>query len=228
MASLASDTPSGSLSAGSSSGSPSASSAPASPAAAPTSVRGKLDRAEELRAAGGIKFQKKKYKSAVRKYARIAAWVSPFAKPAGGDPSAAYAEMMGQGERSAGSSDAPATESEQGEAQTLMRIAHQNTAMCFVKLKDGARAVASCRKALNYDDGTMGKVYRTLAHSHLLQRDIDEARAALDKVAALMAQDAELLAKGDKMTSKLEALYQTCLQQHEKRERKRYAGMFDK
>lgn len=203
------------------------SSSSASPAAAPTSVRGKLDRAQELRAAGGLKFQQKKYKSAVRKYARIAAWVSPFAKPVGGDPSAAYAEMMGQGEN-AGSSDAPATESEQGEAQTLMRIAHQNMAMCFVKLKDGARAVASCRKALKYDDGTMWKVYRTLAHSHLLQRDIDEARVALDKVAALMAEDAELLAKGDKMTSKLEALYQTCLQQHEKRERKRYAGMFNK
>ena len=134
--------------------------------------------------------------------------------------------MMGRGgDSSAG--DAPATESEQGQAQTLMRIAHQNSAMCYVKMKDGARALESCRKAINYDDGTMWKVYRTQAHAHLLQRDIDGARAALDQVAALIAEDAELLAKGDKMTGKLEALYQTCLQQHERRERKRYAGMFN-
>ena len=188
----------------------------------PTSVREKLDRAEALRARGGEKYQAKKYKSAVRKYARIAAWVSPFAKREG-DRSAAYTEMMKGG---GDGSSSPATESEQAQAQTLMRIAYQNIAMCYVKLKDGARALENCKRALSYDDGTMWKVYRTKAHAHLLQRDLDEARAALDKVSALLAQDPGLSTKGDKMTAKLEALYKTCLQQHEKRERKRYAGMF--
>lgn len=192
----------------------------------PTSVREKLDQAEALRAQGGKKFQAKKYKSAVRKYAQIAAWVSPFANKEG-DPSAAYAQMMGKGDGSVASSN-PATESEQAEAQTLMRIAYQNIAMCYVKLKDGANALAACKKSLSYDDGNMWKVHRTLAHSHLLQRDLDAARAALDKVASLLAQDVELSSKGDKMTVKLEALYKTCLEQHEKRERKRYAGMFSK
>ena len=187
----------------------------------PSTVRGKLDRAEAIRIKGGERYAAKKYKSAVRQYAQIPAWVSPFAVPAGGDPTAAYGEMMGQGGK------AVHTKAEQLEAQTLMRIAHQNSAMCYVKMKDGARALASCEKAFKYDDGSMWKVHRTRAHAYILLRDLDEAQAALDKVTALIAEDPELSAKTeDKITKKLEILLKKMFAQHEKRERKKYKNAF--
>ena len=68
-------------------------------------------------------------------------------------------------------SSSPATESEQAQAQTLMRIAYQNIAMCYVKLKDGARALENCKRGLSYDDGTMWKVYRT-KRTHICFRGI--------------------------------------------------------
>ena len=189
----------------------------------PSTIAGKVKRAEALRAEGGAHYAAKRYKKAMRCYAKIPAWVQPFASDkaaaaggggGGGGEASAMAGMMGRD-----SAAAAATEEEQQASVTLMRIAHQNRAMCYVKLKKGKKALASCKKALAYNDGNTWKVWRAKAQACMLEHDLDAARAALDKTL-------ELQGGTDKTTSKLLKHLDKLFAQHDKKEARRYRKAF--
>jgi hypothetical protein len=99
----------------------------------PTDISGKINYAEGIREKGKILYQKKKYKKACRLYAQIPAWVSPFAKSQNGEPNQAEAMTGMMGDRS--SQGPQATSEQEVAAKDLLRIAHQNRAMCYIKVR---------------------------------------------------------------------------------------------
>ena len=185
----------------------------------PTTIAGKIAFATNLRTQGKELYVAKKYSKAARLYAQIPSWVSPFAKDNTGQPNQAEAmtEMMG------GDAGPAATQSEQIEAKDLLRIAHQNRAMCYVKLKKPDKALASCSKALPFVEESSAdgwKIHRAQAESYIMRKDIDNAKAAIDNVLRLQGGT-------DKRTTMLLNHVDKMQAAYEKKERKKYAGMFN-
>ena len=99
----------------------------------PTDIAGKINYAEGIREKGKILYQKKKFKKACRLYAQIPAWVPPFSKGQNGEPNQAEAMTGMMGDRS--SQSPQATSEQEIAAKDLLRIAHQNRAMCYVRVR---------------------------------------------------------------------------------------------
>ena len=184
----------------------------------PTTIAGKIAFATNLRTQGKELYVAKKYSKAARLYAQIPSWVSPFAKDNTGQPSQAEAmtEMMG------GDAGPAATQSEQIKAKDLLRIAHQNRAMCYVKLKKPDKALESCSKALPFVEQSADgwKIHRAQAESYIMKKDIDNAKAAIDNVLRIQGGT-------DKRTTMLLNHVDKMQAAYEKKERKKYAGMFN-
>jgi tetratricopeptide (TPR) repeat protein len=181
----------------------------------PQTITGKIDHAESLREQGKLLFTSKKFLKAARLYAQIPAWVSPFCK-SDGQPSQAEAMsgMMG------GDSGPSASPEEAARAKTLLRIAHQNRAMCFVKLKKFDNALKACTSALQFNDGTLPwKIYRAQAEAYIGKKDMDRAKKSLDEVLKLQGGT-------DKRTTQLLHYVDKMYAAHAKKERKIYAKMF--
>ena len=150
-------------------------------------------------------------------YAQIPAWVSPFCKGNNGEPNQAEAmsSMMG------GDKGEVATAEQEILAKELLRISHQNRAMCFSKLKKPDKTLEACAKALTFDQSASAwKVYRAQAEAFIFKNDIDSARSAVENVLRLQGGT-------DKRTTQLLHHVDKMQAAYEKKERKKYAGMFN-
>jgi len=184
----------------------------------PTTIEGKIAYADDLNSKGKTLYSEKKYKKAAKIYAQIPTWVSPFCKGKSGEPSEAdqMSAMMG------GDSGPQATPAQEYQVSQLLRKCHQNRAMCYVKLKKADKVLESCKKSLKYGDGAEAwKVYRAQAEAYILKKDIDNARKAVENT--LKNQGGT-----DKRTTMLLNHVDKMEKNYEKKERKKYAGMFNK
>lgn len=100
----------------------------------------------------------------------------------------------------------------------LKQSTHLNMAACYLKLSEHQKCVEACSKALV--DGQLSKAYFRRGQAHLEMRHLDEAKEDFEKARELEPSDPAI----EKELKRLKVAYA----QHDAKEKKRFARMFDK
>merc|ERR1719195_1721726 len=101
----------------------------------------------------------------------------------------------------------------------MKQSTHLNMAACYLKISAHQKCVDSCSKALA-DGGAQSKAYFRRAQAHLELRNLDEAKEDLESARALEPNDPAI----EKELRRLKQAFA----QHDAKEKKKFARMFDK
>ena len=172
----------------------------------PTSVRGKVAAAAELKASGTALLERGEVAKAVVKYRTVFAYVDGLVQP--GDSMTQYsAEVL--------------SSAEAAEVSALKNSVYLNLALCYLKLGKAAKVVEVCDKALALDAAQAKACFRKGSALISLKR-FDEAKSSLLEAARLAPQDRAVRSELERWRSEHEAHVKALRE----RDRAMFGGIF--
>eukprot|EP00743_Colponemidia_sp_Colp-15_P004703 GILK01005067.1.p1 GENE.GILK01005067.1~~GILK01005067.1.p1 ORF type:complete len:196 (+),score=26.75 GILK01005067.1:57-590(+) len=172
---------------------------------APLTAVDKVRVAEGLKEEGNRHFKEGDTRRALSNYSKIFAYINGLH----GDKSSMRQYLK--------SSDV-LSEDDESKIQSLKLSAHLNMAACHIKLQQYTKVIDHCTKAL--DISPVVKAFFRRGQAYLALGDLDNAERDLNQAASLDPNDGAILTEKKKLQSKLA--------EHERKERKQFAGMFDR
>lgn len=167
-----------------------------------------IAKAKELKAQGNEAFKAGNYNAAMVHYHQIFMYVHGFSEGSG----ASAQSMPGQTTK-------PVDAETMAQLRELKVVHFSNLAMCHLKLGNVEKARDNSSKALAIDAKNIKSLFRR-GKCHSTLGALDEAKADFDQILSLEPENREAMRE-------LHALKQK-FKEHDKKEKKKFAGMFDK
>lgn len=190
-----------------------------------TDPRALIEQAEAHKQTGNAFFKEGNYQKALGSYHKVFLYVNGVQVPGEKSEATAYANMMG---KSTASSQVPADKVEA--LKQLKQSTHLNMAACFLGVgkksgtaaPEGARAYKRCVEVCTkvIAEGPCTKALFRRGQAHLELGNLDEAKADLTEAERLEPEDVSIQRELRRIAH--------AFAQHDKREKKRFAGMFGK
>lgn len=181
-------------------------------------VSSQIDQAEVFKTEGNAYFKAGEYKSALTCYHKVFLYVNGLGLPGQGKDMEAQAEVLG----AKGSIQETQVPTDRVKAVVQLKIStNLNMGLCYLKQGKYRRCIDACTAAIALDPSTTNsKAYFRRGQANVELRNLDEAQVDLDKAHSLEPNDPNIRAE----LRRLKAAFT----EHETREKKRFAKMFDK
>mmetsp|Transcript_84547 Transcript_84547/g.147138 ORF Transcript_84547/g.147138 Transcript_84547/m.147138 type:complete len:216 (-) Transcript_84547:61-708(-) len=177
------------------------------------SVLEQIKQADFYKAEGNSRFKEGNFQKALGSYHKVFCYVNGLSIPGEKSEASSYVDMMG---RSNSANMVPADRVD--DVKRLKQSTSVNMAACYLKLLKYEKCVHSCTKAL--ENGPLAKAYFRRGQAHMQLKNLDEAKADFEQARKLEPNDQAVVQELKRL--------QQAFKQHDAKEKKKFANMFDK